>query len=429
MDALHRSLLLHLPTCLGQHAYAVINGEKAAERSMPYMVSVQNRHNHHVCGGFLIRQDFVVTAANCGDTQITHVVVGTNDLKKANRKKISIKDKHKRPYYTTVGNGFNIMLLKLSKKAKLDNSIRTIPLPSPTENIKDNTPCRVAGWGSTRTGGAVVDELRVVDVSTIKERACENVWGSNLPPHVICAGGFGTNKGFCQGDAGGPLVCNGKAVGVASHNQRGNCNYPDVPNVYTDISKYITWINSIINSPEPKPPEPKPTEPKPPEPKPPEPKPTEPKPPEPKPPEPKPTEPKPPEPKPTEPKPTEPKPPEPKPPEPKPTEPKPPEPKPTEPKPPEPKPPEPKPPEPKPTEPKPTEPKPPEPKPPEPKPTEPKPPEPKPPEPKPPEPKPPEPKPPEPKPPEPKPPEHEPPEHEPPEHESCTMFCYSIQRL
>ncbi|XP_059195612.1 mast cell protease 4-like [Centropristis striata] len=248
MDALHRSLLLHLLTCLGQHAYAVINGQKAAEGSMRYMVSVQNRTNHHFCGGFLISEDFVVTAAHCDDTSLTHVVVGTNDLKKADGQKISIKEKHKNPSYTTVGKGYDIMLLKLSKKAELDNSITTIPLPRPTENIRDGTQCRVAGWGSTRTGGAAVDELRVVDVSIIKERVCEKLWGNNLPAHVICAGGKETKKGFCQGDAGGPLVCNGKAVGVASFNQRGNCNYPDIPNVYTDISKYIPWIKGVIQS-------------------------------------------------------------------------------------------------------------------------------------------------------------------------------------
>ncbi|XP_059195776.1 duodenase-1-like [Centropristis striata] len=258
MDALHRSLLLHLLTCLGQHAYAVINGEKAAEGSLPFMVSVQTRHNQHVCGGFLIRQDFVVTAAQCDRPDITHVVVGTNDLKKADGKKISIKEKCKDRSYTDVEEGYDIMLLKLSRKATLDNSITTIQLPSPTENIKDKTPCRVAGWGSTRTGGAVVDELRVVDVSIIKERVCEKEWGGHLPYHVICAGGNETKKGFCQGDAGGPLVCNGKAVGVASFNKNKNCDYPDAPNVYTDISKYITWIKKITGCCEHKPCEQKP---------------------------------------------------------------------------------------------------------------------------------------------------------------------------
>ncbi len=50
-----------------------------------------------------------------------------------------------------------------------------------------------------------------------------------------------------QGDSGGPLVCNGMAVGVVSSNNNYNCDYPDVPNVYTDISKCLPWIKKILN--------------------------------------------------------------------------------------------------------------------------------------------------------------------------------------
>uniref|UniRef100_A0A3B4H5K3 Peptidase S1 domain-containing protein n=1 Tax=Pundamilia nyererei TaxID=303518 RepID=A0A3B4H5K3_9CICH len=42
----------------------IIHGEKAAKNSMLYMASVQNKHGH-ICGGFLIAEDFVVTAAHC----------------------------------------------------------------------------------------------------------------------------------------------------------------------------------------------------------------------------------------------------------------------------------------------------------------------------------------------------------------------------
>ncbi|KAK3533568.1 hypothetical protein QTP70_023433 [Hemibagrus guttatus] len=49
-----------------------------------------------------------------------------------------------------------------------------------------------------------------------------------------------------KGDSGGPLVCKGVAVGIVSFNYKNNCKYPNLPNVYTEISAYTDWINKVI---------------------------------------------------------------------------------------------------------------------------------------------------------------------------------------
>ncbi|KAG8003583.1 Duodenase-1 [Nibea albiflora] len=241
MHALHKLLFFHLLTSLGRDALGgkIINGEKAKKNSMRYMVSLQNR-GQHVCGGFLIREDFVLTAAHCnGD--LTHVVLGTHDLSRvADGNKRFIEQTHAHQFYVKPGLGKDIMLLKLSEKVQPDNNVQTIQLPTSEMNIGDNVKCQVAGWGMTSSRGTNVDELQVVDVSPVKRHDCKQQW-DNLPDNVICA-----TKGFCQGDSGGPLVCNGKAVGIVSFNKEGNCDYPDFPDVYTDISKYLPWINDIL---------------------------------------------------------------------------------------------------------------------------------------------------------------------------------------
>ncbi|XP_026201642.1 duodenase-1-like [Anabas testudineus] len=244
MKALHKLLLLLVLTCHGQngHASKIIHGQKVPENLMLYMVSVQNDQGH-VCGGFLIRENFVLTAAHCDDSNPTSVVLGTHNLKGA--EKTAIKEKYKPDAYESVGKGYDIMLLKLSRKAPLNNRVQTIQLPKSGMNIKENQQCLVAGWGMTKTLGHVENDLRMVDVSVIDLDVCKYKW-PGLPANVICAGGYGTNKGFCQGDSGGPLVCNGRAVGVVSFNNYMKCDYPDVPNVYTDVSRYLHWINSII---------------------------------------------------------------------------------------------------------------------------------------------------------------------------------------
>ncbi|XP_051231509.1 duodenase-1-like isoform X4 [Dicentrarchus labrax] len=246
MYALHKLLLFHVLICLGQNGNGgkIINGTKAPEDSMQYMVSLQNNGGHD-CGGFLIREDFVLTAAHCHIDAHTHVVLGTHNLKRGGKIRY-IEKKYKHHSYENVGRGNDIMLLKLSEKVQLDNSVQTIPIPSSEINIRENESCRVAGWGATITGGSVVDDLRLVDVSIISQNVCNETWGG-LPRNIICAGGYGTTKGFCQGDSGGPLVCNGVAVGIVSFNYKKNCTYPLKPNVYTDVSKYLFWIDNILN--------------------------------------------------------------------------------------------------------------------------------------------------------------------------------------
>uniref|UniRef100_A0A8C7X0M2 Peptidase S1 domain-containing protein n=1 Tax=Oryzias sinensis TaxID=183150 RepID=A0A8C7X0M2_9TELE len=244
MKALGQFLLFHALFCAASHVQGsvIINGDLAPEGSMQFMVSVQNK-NGHVCGGFLICEDFVVTAAHC-DSGLKHVILGGHNWKYSNVKKIQISNQCKHKKYSDVQYGYDIMLLKVS--IRLEN-IKTIPLAENDMNLSVNQECSVAGWGKMESTGGLVDDLRVVNVSIIDHNDCQQSWGG-LPTNVICAGGKYTDKGFCQGDSGGPLVCNGKAVGIVSFNKHKDCKYPDVPNVYTDIREYVQWINNITTN-------------------------------------------------------------------------------------------------------------------------------------------------------------------------------------
>ncbi|XP_029948812.1 duodenase-1-like [Salarias fasciatus] len=251
MHTLLKILLLLLLASLGQQALGseIINGEKVKEGSRLYMASVQNGMGH-LCGGFLISEDYVVTAAHCDDLNPTTVVLGTHNLKEIDCKmRYGIEKKCKHPDYLHVGCGNDIMLLKLSKEARngKDKPIKPLDLPRPGINNKAKKMCSVAGWGKTKTNGNSVDELREAKVPIVDLKKCEEIWGGKLPNNVICAGGYGSQRGFCQGDSGGPLVCAGNvAVGVVSFNNGSYCDYPDVPNVYTDLQKFVPWITNIL---------------------------------------------------------------------------------------------------------------------------------------------------------------------------------------
>ncbi|XP_074524333.1 granzyme B(G,H)-like [Halichoeres trimaculatus] len=252
MHALQNCLLLCLLTCLGHDALGseIIHGKEVPENSMQFMASLQNAAGDHVCGGFLIRKDFVLTAAHCKKKNATSVVLGTHNLKKVDNKTMRFEIREcKHGYYNSVETGNDIMLLKLLKKPRLGKGVKLVPIPKSTIKLKDNTKCTVAGWGSTKSFGPNVNVLQEVGVNVVNLKICQEKWKKDipkLPANVLCAGGYETKNGFCQGDSGGPLVCNGKAVGIVSFNKYKNCNYPNVPNIYTDVSKYLDWIKKIL---------------------------------------------------------------------------------------------------------------------------------------------------------------------------------------
>ncbi|KAG7257347.1 hypothetical protein CRUP_000629, partial [Coryphaenoides rupestris] len=147
MLCFHKLIFIVL-ACSAQQALGgeIINGREVRGNSLQFMASVQN-NGRHICGGFLIREDLVLTAAHC-DAQNLTVVLGTNDLRRVNAGMRYNVRKCKHSDYKNVTSGNDIMMLKLSRPSNM----KPIPLPNKkTKEIKDNTKCLVAGWGSTRS--------------------------------------------------------------------------------------------------------------------------------------------------------------------------------------------------------------------------------------------------------------------------------------
>ncbi|KAL2790088.1 granzyme H isoform 3 precursor, partial [Daubentonia madagascariensis] len=60
----------------------IIGGHEAKPHSRPYMAFLQiwDQGSRKTCGGFLIREDFVLTAAHCGGSSI-NVTLGAHNIK------------------------------------------------------------------------------------------------------------------------------------------------------------------------------------------------------------------------------------------------------------------------------------------------------------------------------------------------------------
>ncbi|XP_051765793.1 cathepsin G-like [Ctenopharyngodon idella] len=242
------SLLPHL-TFTAHVNVGIVNGKEAKPHSRPYMVSLQECGNH-ICGGFLISDQFVLTAAHCWTgLNILMVVVGAHDLRDSKSSDhIRVKSYIPHPNYTYILNQHadDIMLLKLAKKVELNNKVGVIPKKG--EDVKPDTVCSVAGWGRLNDGSGS-NLLMEAKVSIMDIKKCRDIWQrfdstSVSVSQMICVNGHG---GSCFGDSGGPLVCGKTAVGITSFGDP-RCNSSDRPNVYTKISAYIQWIDEVTGN-------------------------------------------------------------------------------------------------------------------------------------------------------------------------------------
>ncbi|XP_037666370.1 chymotrypsin-like elastase family member 2A [Choloepus didactylus] len=247
-----------LPTYVPQLP-RVVGGEDAKPNSWPWQVSLQYSSSgqwHHTCGGSLIDQNWVVTAAHCISSSRTYrVVLGRHSLStdEPGSLEVAVSKSVIHPDWNSnqLSKGNDIALLKLAQSVPLTDKIQLACLPAAGTILANNYPCYVTGWGRLQTNGALPDILQqgllpVVDYATCSSSSW---WGSSVKTNMVCAGGDGVTSS-CNGDSGGPLNCQAadgqwEVHGVVSFGSSLGCNYYHKPSVFTRVSNYINWISSV----------------------------------------------------------------------------------------------------------------------------------------------------------------------------------------
>ncbi|XP_023956698.2 chymotrypsin-like elastase family member 1 isoform X2 [Chrysemys picta bellii] len=239
----------------------VVGGSNAQRGAWPSQISLQYSSGgqwYHTCGGTLVRQNWVMTAAHCVDRSLTfRVVVGEYNLNQndGTEQYLNVGSKFIHPNWNSnnVAAGYDIALLRLSQSASLNTYVQLGALPPSGQILPNNNPCYISGWGMTRTNGQLAQILQQASLPVVSYSICSGYayWGSTVKNTMVCAGGDGVRSG-CQGDSGGPLHClvSGKYYvhGVTSFVSASGCNVYQKPTVFTRVSAYISWINNIINS-------------------------------------------------------------------------------------------------------------------------------------------------------------------------------------
>ncbi|MBW04421.1 Chymotrypsin-like protease CTRL-1, partial [Eschrichtius robustus] len=224
----------------------IVNGENAVLGSWPWQVSLQDSNGFHFCGGSLISQSWVVTAAHCNVVPGCHfVILGKYDLSSSTEplQVLSISRAITHPFWNPTTMNNDLMLLKLASPAQYTTRISPVCLPSSNEVLLEGLTCHHWLRPPQRCGGLGASSCQV----GTGPLSCPLHCPVALPPPTLTS-----PLSFCQGDSGGPLVCQKGdtwvLTGIVSWGTN-NCNVR-APATYTRVSKFSTWINhSLQRSP------------------------------------------------------------------------------------------------------------------------------------------------------------------------------------
>uniref|UniRef100_A0A1B6K003 Peptidase S1 domain-containing protein n=1 Tax=Homalodisca liturata TaxID=320908 RepID=A0A1B6K003_9HEMI len=268
----------------------VFGGYNAQLGQYPWMaqlVVVNARDHGHACGGSIISNKYILTAAHCFevpyalivklgelelDTNVDCTPLLTRCAPPAIFLDIELVIIHPKYRFTGGYSKYDVALVRCRQEIQFNDYIKPICLPTFAidDSVLLNSTLEVAGWGASE-----IEEtnnfLQVLNAQFVPKVYCIALFNNALIDRHICSAPYVNwcnvdindevicanvirGKGTCYGDSGGPLMMQHSTPGGIYTVLLGVLSYglPDpscasgVPDVYTSVPDVVPWILDSI---------------------------------------------------------------------------------------------------------------------------------------------------------------------------------------
>ena len=243
----------------------ITGGSQIDITETPYQVSI-HRNGSHICGGSIINDRFVLTAAHCID-DIEEFQVGELTIKAGFSTQSSpgmrlqqfqvVRVIPHSSYDSDVSEfDYDYALIEIRGRFVFNNWVQPVALAGPGSSAEAiNNNVKVSGWGWTTPGtSSRSNVLRAVDMPIISNATADTQLDVLLTSHepitsrMIATGAVSNNRrGACHEDSGGPLVYKPAGqpavqVGIVSWGIGTCVGGINSPSMYARVSAGRNWI-------------------------------------------------------------------------------------------------------------------------------------------------------------------------------------------